>query len=66
MLASAASGEARGLFSPWRIYCRSIISDRPMTEQEWAAERATVINDVVEELPVPRTSSSNVYLLRTQ
>ena len=43
-----------------------IISDRPMTEQEWAAERATVINDVVEELPVPRTSSSNVYLLRTQ
>jgi hypothetical protein len=30
-----------------------IISDRPMTEQEWAAERATVIDDVVEELPAP-------------
>jgi hypothetical protein len=30
-----------------------IISDRPMTEAEWAAERATVINDVVEELPAP-------------
>jgi hypothetical protein len=30
-----------------------IISDRPMTEAEWAAERATVIDDVVEELPPP-------------
>ena len=30
-----------------------IISDRPMTEEEWAAERATIINDVVEELPAP-------------
>jgi hypothetical protein len=32
-----------------------IISDRPMTEQEWAAERATVIDEqVVEELPAPK------------
>jgi hypothetical protein len=31
-----------------------IISDRPMTEEEWAAERATVIDDVVEELPAPK------------
>ena len=30
-----------------------IISDRPMTEEQWAAERATIINDVVEELPAP-------------
>ena len=30
-----------------------IISDRPMTEAEWAAERATIIDDVVEELPAP-------------
>jgi hypothetical protein len=30
-----------------------IISDRPLTEKEWAAERATVIDDVVEELPAP-------------
>ena len=30
-----------------------IISDRPMTAEQWAAERATVINDVVEELPAP-------------
>jgi hypothetical protein len=30
-----------------------IISDHPMTEAQWAAERATVINDVVEELPAP-------------
>jgi hypothetical protein len=29
-----------------------IISDRPMTEEEWARERATVIDEtVVEELP---------------
>jgi hypothetical protein len=33
---------------------RYIISDRPMTEQEWARERATVIDEkVVEELPAP-------------
>jgi hypothetical protein len=32
-----------------------IISDRPMTEEEWARERATVIDEkVVEELPAPR------------
>ena len=30
-----------------------IISDRPMTIEQWAAERATVVNDVVEELPAP-------------
>jgi hypothetical protein len=27
-----------------------IISDRPMTAEQWAAERATVIDDVVEEM----------------
>jgi hypothetical protein len=33
-----------------------IISDRPMTEEEWARERATVIDEkVVEELPAPTT-----------
>jgi hypothetical protein len=32
-----------------------IISDRPMTMEQWAAERATVINDVVEELPAPES-----------
>jgi hypothetical protein len=32
-----------------------IISDRPMTEKEWARERATVIDEkVVEELPSPK------------
>jgi hypothetical protein len=31
-----------------------IISDRPMTEEQWAAERATIIDEkVVEELPSP-------------
>jgi hypothetical protein len=33
-----------------------IISDRPMTIEQWAAERATVINEVVDdtkELPAP-------------
>ena len=31
-----------------------IISDRPMTEEQWAAERATIIDErVVEELPAP-------------
>jgi hypothetical protein len=29
-----------------------IISDRPLTEAEWAAERATVIDEKVVELPV--------------
>ena len=33
-----------------------IISDKPMTEEEWAAERATIINEkVIEELPAPST-----------
>ena len=32
-----------------------IISDRPMTVEQWAAERATVIDDVVEELPAPES-----------
>jgi hypothetical protein len=27
-----------------------IISDQPMTEEQWAAERATIINDVVDEV----------------
>jgi hypothetical protein len=31
-----------------------IISDRPMTEEEWERERATVIDEkVVEEPPAP-------------
>jgi hypothetical protein len=30
-------------------------SDRPMTPEQWAAERATIINDVVEEGPTPRS-----------
>jgi hypothetical protein len=31
-----------------------IISDRPMTQEQWAAERATIIDEkVVEELPAP-------------
>jgi hypothetical protein len=34
-----------------------IISDRPMTAGQWAAERATVIDDVVEELPAPDKKS---------
>jgi hypothetical protein len=36
------------------VLAKYIISDRPMTEEEWAAERATIINGVVEELPAPR------------
>ena len=33
-----------------------IISDRPMTEEQWAAERATIIDEkVAEELPAPRS-----------
>ena len=33
---------------------RYIISDRPLTEEQWAAERATIIDEkVVEELPAP-------------
>ena len=36
-----------------------IISDKPMTEEEWAAARATVIDDVVEELPAPGKSDSS-------
>jgi hypothetical protein len=41
-----------------------IISDRPMTEEQWIAERATVIDEkVVEELPssplLPQTSENS-------
>jgi hypothetical protein len=32
-----------------------LISDHPLTEEEWA--RATVIDDVVEELPAPQNFS---------
>ena len=33
-----------------------IISDTPMTEEQWIAERATVIDEkVVEELPAPES-----------
>jgi hypothetical protein len=32
-----------------------IISDRPMTVEQWAAERATVVNEVIEELPAPES-----------
>ena len=36
------------------VFGKYIISDRPMTEQEWARERATIIDEkVVEELPAP-------------
>jgi hypothetical protein len=28
-----------------------IISDRPMTAEQWAAERATVINEVIDDTP---------------
>ena len=35
-----------------------IISDRPMTVEQWAAERATVVNDVVEELPAPEIEAA--------
>jgi hypothetical protein len=28
-----------------------IISDRPMTIEQWAAERATVVNEVIDEQP---------------
>jgi hypothetical protein len=35
-----------------------IISDRPMTIEQWAAERATVIHEVIDdtaaELPAPK------------
>ena len=38
-----------------------IISDRPMTEQEWAAERATIIDEkAVEELPEPKPPPSRL------
>jgi hypothetical protein len=34
-----------------------IISDRPMTAEQWAAERATVVNEVIDDtagqLPAP-------------
>ena len=35
------------------VMSKYIISDRPMTVEQWAAERATVIDEVVEELPSP-------------
>jgi len=46
----------------WRdvehVMGKYIISDRPMTIEQWAAERATVINEVIDdtaaELPAPK------------
>jgi hypothetical protein len=31
-----------------------LISDHPMTPEQWSAERATIIDDVVEKLPVDK------------
>ena len=28
-----------------------IISDKPMTVEQWAAERATVVNEVIDDTP---------------
>jgi hypothetical protein len=42
-----------------------IIADRPMTEEEWARERATIIDETpieekaIEELPAPKNVDSN-------
>ena len=42
-----------------------IISDKPMTVEQWAAERATVINEVIDETPqlsspdLPNSAGSN-------
>jgi hypothetical protein len=38
-----------------------IISDRPMTVEQWAAERATVINEVIDDtaqLPAPKKDAT--------
>jgi hypothetical protein len=39
-----------------------IISDKPMTMEQWAAERATVINEVIDdtaaELPAPKKDAT--------
>ena len=38
-----------------------LISDHPMTVEQWAAERATVVNEVIDdtpgELPAPKKES---------
>jgi hypothetical protein len=31
-----------------------LISDHPMTPEQWSTERATIIDDVVEKLPVDK------------
>jgi hypothetical protein len=42
-----------------------IISDRPMTVEQWAQERATVVNEVIDETPqlsspdLPKSPGSN-------
>jgi hypothetical protein len=33
-----------------------IISDKPMSEEEWARERATVIDETATELPAPNVT----------
>jgi hypothetical protein len=49
----ARSGKGAALPGVEHAIGKYIISDKPMTEAQWAAERATIIDDVVEELPAP-------------
>jgi hypothetical protein len=35
------------------VLCKYIISDRPMTAEQWAAERATVGNEVIDDSVTP-------------
>jgi hypothetical protein len=40
-----------------------LISDRPMTEEQWAKERATIIDETpIEELPAPDTKRDQLML----
>jgi hypothetical protein len=48
--------ECRDTQNVEHVLGKYIISDTPMTEEQWIAERATVIDEkVVEELPAPES-----------
>jgi hypothetical protein len=55
----AAPDRWRDVQNVEHVMGKYIISDRPMTIEQWAAERATVVNEVIDddlprELPAPK------------
>jgi hypothetical protein len=53
----------RDVQNVYHVLGEYLISDRPMTEEQWAAERATIIDETpIEELPAPDTKRDQLML----